>query len=260
MIISGNGIATPIQFNVLDSFTFGIDLSYKWMRLGDGSYVGPDRGTSRDHISCKLRTHGRESYIDAIEQALSDNTSSSADLLFEDVTAPIFGHHVDYSQEVRAVFTKAKPKKQRSLHGYSLELEFDASNISFLDLNPVVLPELNFMRHTTSKSTEYDFVVNKTYSNGYGGAGFHSVHRMGRDSGRFVGEFKISYENLGKLLNFQRLNRTAPFDMPVICGIDEPFGVRGGSVDLMAKLYSIGKVRYLSPTYYAVTITFVQDF
>ena len=257
MYITGSGIVDPIEIKIID-YSFDIDYSFNWFEMSDGSWKAADRGQAYDHTVATINLHGKEPYINTVISGFITNQEDTAEVNISGLAVPIFGNHVDYDQPITAVLQEYNLKEQKSLNGYSLDLTLlgDTMSYSSYDLS---IPELKLLEIGYESEQERMFNVNPTYSNG-NNSGSIDVTRTNNDRGKFKGRFKLSNAELGQLLNFQKVNRTAAFDMPNIYGVQYPFGKLSGDTGLRAKLYNIENITYISYDLFSVEITFVEDF
>jgi len=259
MIISGNGITTPIDVKIV-TYKFNIDMSMKWFEMGDGSYKASDRGYENDHILSEISFHGKIDYINSIIEGLKNNQGSDGVLTLTSIEEPIFGHHVDYTQTVTAVLESIDIKEQKSLNGFSLKLMLRAAELSFQSLGNT-LPDLKALEHSYVGDTEWSFLVNSTYNNQfYGTSGTININDFEVERGVFEGTFTFNDEDMAKLLDFQRTTRSLPFTLHTICGVDYPFGTLSGVGPYQAKLYSITNIKRLASNFWSVKLMFVQEF
>ncbi len=257
MIISGNGISKPLTLKIID-YSYDIDMGLKWFKMGDGSYKSPDRGYENDHTTTTIKLHGKQTYINMIISELHNNQKAGGILNLSNILTPVFGNHIDYTQSITSVLDDITIKEQTSLNGFSLELKLKLGSVNY-NTYSLELPSLDRLKYSYKGDSEWSFITTDTYTNINKG-GSIDISKFEVDTGKFEGTFKLNYDELGQLLNFQRLNRTLPFDMPTIEGVDYPFGELQGSAGLRAKLYSITDITSISHNLFSLNIVFVQDF
>jgi len=258
MYISGSGIVTPIEIKVID-YEVDIDYSWNWFKMSDGSYKASDRGEAYDHTTTTISIHGKEDYIDGILSGVLTNQLDTGVMELTSINAPIFGNHVDYDgTTISGSLKEINLKEQTSLNGYGLNLKFIADTLTYNSYT-LELPEFNALEIGYTGDEEQTFSLYESYANG-DNSGEINIARSNKDRGIFTGVFKFNNADLGKLLNFQKVNRTSAFDMPNICGVEYPFSKLSGNSGLRAKLYEVSDITYISPDFYSAKVTFVQDF
>lgn len=257
MLISGNGITTPFTVKI-KKYSYNIDLSLNWFKMSDGSYRASDRGFENDHISSKITLHGKNDYIDNIITELKNNQESDGKLVLTNILTPIFGNNIDYTQSCTAVLKNITLKEQDSFNSFNLEIELETDTLVYKTYT-LTLPNLSCVKHGYTGDTELQFITNTSYQNA-NNSGIININTFGNDNGVFKGTFTFTYDELGQLLNFQRINRSASFNLPIISGVNYPFGKLAGNTGLKARLYSISDIEYVSSNLFYVKLEFVQDF
>jgi len=230
----------------------------KWFPMGDGSFDASDMGFQNDHIISKVKLYGKEDYINNIISELFSNQSDDGVLNLSSINTPLFGNNIDYTQPITAVLSDITIKQQKSLRGFQLDIELILGEAVYKSYT-LELPPLKSLEYSFKGDTDWTFVTNRTYSNLNNG-GSIDINRFEVDSGVFVGTFKFNYDDLGKLLSFNRIQRSTHFALPEISGVQYPFGVLHGATGLQAKLKSISNVSYISPQLFSAKLEFVQHF
>jgi hypothetical protein len=259
MIINGVGMTQPTEVNIKD-FNFNLEMGMNWFQLADGNWRASDRGPEYDHKTVKITTYGTLSQLESITQELRLNQQNTASMSLFEIAEPIFGHNVDYDQPVTAVLNEIDIFNQKTLNGYSLEMTLEAVNLEYKSL-AFELPDLCALEYSYYGGRKWSFNTNTSYQNQYIGlgAGNINVNRQNMETGFFQGTFKFFMDDMAKLLEFQRVNRSASFTLPTIEGVPYPFGEDSGSGPYTARLYNIDNIKRLSPILWSARITFVQE-
>lgn len=231
-------------------YEYDIEFSYDWYMLGNGKYKAADRGSDYDHYLCDLRTHGKE---DAIE-ILYTYLSNGGEMVLTDIKVPIFGNNVDYTQPINVVMEDLKIIEQTDFRAFDINFTVRLVDCVFNDYT-LAIPTLNLLRSGYEKGDVYSHVTVPSYNRNN-----QTYNRRNITKGTFEGVFTFNYNDMAQLLHFQRVNRTLPFTMPTIAGVDYPFGQLNGNTGLTAKLYSVSNVKEISQsTLYTAKLKFVQD-
>ena len=257
MIISGANI-TAFELKVME-YTPKIELSINWFKMGNGSFDASDRGVNNDHITTEIDVLGVESYIDNIISNLYDNRiSGDAILTLSEINAPIFGHHIDYTESVTVVLEAIGGKKQNSLKEFAVSLSFRAVNVSFKSFS-LAFPDLSCVMSSAVSYTAQNFKISTSYNNQFSSGGVINSSTFDNDSGLFIGEYQLDYQEMGELLNYQRIQRAFPFNMPNV-GKEYPFGILGGNTNLSGRLKEVNILNRISFNLFEVEIMIVQEF
>ena len=231
MWISGTGI-TPFEAKIKPDFKPKTTLAIKWFQTSDGNWRGTDRGSSSDLYQAEIRLYNHKSEIDAFEEQIELNRSSSSNVVtMSDFSATehIFGEDVNHFSPISVTILEIDRVKQKTWKGYGLDLTVQCPSPTFT--GSTSLPTFKCL------SVGYGAGSKRTISklDSYEGDFEYIDHNF--EAGIFEGTLIFSIDGMRSFRNYVRTNRTNDFIIPDIYGVESPFGViRGTSYPITAKL------------------------
>lgn len=225
MIINGAGI-TEFECKINKDFDINTTYSFSFFELY-GGHGCIDRGASEDTYESTINILGTKTVITDFLTQLNNNRMSTAVykniLILDDFNSgeKIFGADIDYTKAI-VVTPITERRVQRTLTTWSLQVRLIAQDLSFITVENE-FPNLNYI--DIGVDADADISTNKLFSlNNY----FHIIDHD-YDSGVFKGRVQLTQADMAKVRAWQRVNRGAIFSIPLLGGIDNPFGIRDSS-------------------------------
>lgn len=219
MKINGSGIAET-TVSIKPEYSPDTSLALIWAKLDSKKYVAADRTASNDTYEVEVNLAGRESYIDAVIDAIRANEDAGGYVLtLTDMSTAeqIFGPTVDYSSGVSVTVLTVAPKKQRSLKGFAVKLRLRL-------LPPVVfrgtasLPSFTYATIGHTVENKNSVVRSDTYEGAFTYTDLQSAEQ------RLKFNIELTDTDARNFKRFIETTRAGSFTVSSVGGVSKPFG------------------------------------
>ena len=256
-----------IDVKIKPDFKPDTQLALTWTQLASGNFVATDRGSASDRYEVDIEFYNTEATIDQLIVLLNSNreavTSPSVVVLsnFND-SEHIFGDDLVYTGTITCNVMSISQRSQGSWKGFGLSMRLSAVSPSFIS-GTGALPKLDFL-DIGSNADIIEYTVGHQMS--YRNSNFFNPDYES-DIGQFTGTFTFDVSEMAQLRSYIRHQRGSTISLPVISGVDYPFGpVRDSGYPYDAKIikfqdlgyYSIGRRRCIITFAEVSTTTFIE--
>lgn len=226
MNISGLGI-TETCLKINKNFIIDTKLAFDFFELTNGGHGVIDRGVEEDTYKSNITVNGTKEQILQFADEIQSNRTSGSVNDFKNIiilrnlneSEKIFGAEIDYNADL-IVTPIIEGRIQRTISTWSVNLELIAQSLVFIEPTLSTFPTIFHI----SNGSDADFKrsTNKQFSlNNYFWIQEHDF-----DSGEFSGTVLFSETEMVRAKSFQRINRGNTFDLQILNGIEEVFGIR----------------------------------
>jgi hypothetical protein len=251
--IAGTGI-TPFTALLKPDFQVETMLALQWTQLSNGKWTYIDRGASCDRYESTVTIYGIESTINNFITEIEDNRQASDNVIqlsqFNE-TEKIFGENVDHSGTIYATILKIDKVKQNTWKGFGLSFRLRAISPAFTGTSAIPTLDKLLIGYTADS----ELTINKLDSY----TGSFTFQEANSDNGTFVGTFILPLADVKSLLEYQRVNRGAAFNVSTIAGVTYPFGKRRGyTFPVNCRIKEIKEENWFGVNNKLVTLTLVE--
>lgn len=254
MYLQGDNFTTFLC-HVKPEFKPKTTLALKWVQTASGAWRATDRGALSDMYESEIRLYSREAKINTFVNAVYANRTYDTNYFtmsgFED-TEHIFGEDVDYSIPITVTIVDIKGPVQTTWLGFEVTVTVRALSPTFASAS--FLPSLKYLDYGYKGSVQ-ELTINK-YDSYYGS---YTYLEHGADIGLWEGTLIFCSYFMGVMRRYLATERDNTITIPIINGVDYPFGPTRGTFPINCKVTSWEDLGMWGPNNWKMKLTLAED-